>query len=149
MNNQRQAIIKEARRWIGTPFRHQASLRGIGCDCAGLIKGVGMARNLVSLDENEWRAVSSYGRQPRPDRMGAVLKRFLVQIEPGDALAGDIVWMEWRKGLPMHLALLSEFNSRPTIIHAFSDFSAVVEHGYNKEWSDKAMAWWRYPGLVK
>ncbi|MEM1422329.1 MAG: peptidase P60, partial [Pseudomonadota bacterium] len=33
-------IAYEASRWIGTPYRHQASLRGVGCDCLGLLRGV-------------------------------------------------------------------------------------------------------------
>jgi NlpC/P60 family putative phage cell wall peptidase len=42
-------IACEARRWIGTPYRHQASLHGVGCDCLGLVRGV-------------WRAF--YGDEP-------------------------------------------------------------------------------------
>ena len=45
----RAAIIAEARGWIGTPYCHQASLKGAGCDCLGLIRGV-------------WRAL--YGAEP-------------------------------------------------------------------------------------
>jgi NlpC/P60 family putative phage cell wall peptidase len=33
-------IGAEARAWIGTPDRHQASLKGMGCDCLGLVRGV-------------------------------------------------------------------------------------------------------------
>lgn len=29
-----------ARNWIGTPYRHQASVRGAGCDCLGLLRGI-------------------------------------------------------------------------------------------------------------
>src|SRR6185437_17129428 len=36
----RQDIVAEARAWIGTPYRHQGSLKGIGCDCLGLVRGV-------------------------------------------------------------------------------------------------------------
>jgi len=36
----RAAIVTEARRWIGTPYHHRASLRGVGTDCLGLIRGV-------------------------------------------------------------------------------------------------------------
>jgi cell wall-associated NlpC family hydrolase len=28
-------IIAAARSWIGTPYCHQASLKGVGCDCSG------------------------------------------------------------------------------------------------------------------
>lgn len=45
----RKAIIAEARSWIGTPYHHQASLKDVGCDCLGLIRGV-------------WRAI--YGTEP-------------------------------------------------------------------------------------
>ena len=36
----RNRIIAEARAWIGTPYCHQASLKGVGCDCLGLVRGV-------------------------------------------------------------------------------------------------------------
>ncbi|MGI8526915.1 MAG: NlpC/P60 family protein [Pseudolabrys sp.] len=45
----RAGIIAEARSWIDTPYVHQASLKGVGCDCLGLVRGV-------------WRAV--YGAEP-------------------------------------------------------------------------------------
>ncbi|PLW76952.1 NlpC/P60 family protein [Cohaesibacter celericrescens] len=33
-------IIEEAMSWQGTPYKHQASCKGAGCDCLGLIRGV-------------------------------------------------------------------------------------------------------------
>jgi NlpC/P60 family putative phage cell wall peptidase len=45
----RDAVIAEARAWIGTPYHHQAAIKGVGCDCLGLVRGV-------------WRAV--YGADP-------------------------------------------------------------------------------------
>ncbi len=36
----RRAVVAEARTWIGTPYRHQASLKGVGCDCLGLVRGI-------------------------------------------------------------------------------------------------------------
>lgn len=33
-------IIPLARAWIGTPYLHQGRLRGVGCDCAGLLRGL-------------------------------------------------------------------------------------------------------------
>ena len=46
----RQDIIAEAQSWLGTPYRHQASLEGVGADCLGLIRGV-------------WREL--YGAEPQ------------------------------------------------------------------------------------
>jgi NlpC/P60 family putative phage cell wall peptidase len=36
----RAAIVAEARTWIGTLYHHQASVKGIGCDCLGLVREV-------------------------------------------------------------------------------------------------------------
>ena len=33
-------IVAAARRWIGTPYRHQASRVRVGADCLGLIRGL-------------------------------------------------------------------------------------------------------------
>ena len=54
----RTAIVEEARAWIGTPYRHQASLKGVGCDCLGLIRGVWRA---VMGEEPERNGVSTNG----------------------------------------------------------------------------------------
>jgi len=84
----RRAILAEARDWIGTPYQHQMSAKGAGCDCLGLVRGV-------------WRAF--YGAEPEtppaytPDwaeRQGAetllqAARRYLKPVnaaEPGDVL---------------------------------------------------------------
>ena len=33
-------IVEKARIWLNTPYLHQASRRGAGCDCLGLLRGV-------------------------------------------------------------------------------------------------------------
>jgi NlpC/P60 family putative phage cell wall peptidase len=33
-------VIAAALSWLGTPYHDQASVRGIGCDCLGLVRGV-------------------------------------------------------------------------------------------------------------
>ena len=42
------AVIAAARRWLGTPYHDQASLRGVGCECLGLARGVW--RDLVGAE---------------------------------------------------------------------------------------------------
>lgn len=37
---QAQVIVQIARSWIGTPYKHQAAVRGVGCDCLGLVRGI-------------------------------------------------------------------------------------------------------------
>ena len=33
-------VVRLARQWVGTPYHHQASKRGAGADCLGLVRGV-------------------------------------------------------------------------------------------------------------
>ena len=44
-------VIAAARDWLGTPYHDQASVKGVGCDCLGLVRGV-------------WREL--YGAEPMP-----------------------------------------------------------------------------------
>lgn len=144
----RSALVAVARRWVGTPYHHQARLRGIGVDCAGLIAAVGHdAGVLPDLDREAWKPIARYGRQPNPKHMAAVLRRFLFQIDESP-LIGDVAWIEWREGLPMHLAILADLDGRPMIIHALGEAGEVVEHDFSSEWQDRVVGWWRYPGLI-
>lgn len=36
----RARVVAAARGWLGTPYRHQASVKGEGADCLGLVRGV-------------------------------------------------------------------------------------------------------------
>lgn len=44
---QRQALVSEARSWVGTPYHHMGAVKGAGCDCAQLIKQCFMGCGLV------------------------------------------------------------------------------------------------------
>jgi cell wall-associated NlpC family hydrolase len=47
-------VAAEAREWIGTPFHDQASVKGVGCDCKGLVWGV--ARELGFPEADSFHA---------------------------------------------------------------------------------------------
>ena len=46
-------VVATARGWLGTPYLHQASCRGAGCDCLGLLRGL-------------WRALAGAEPAARP-----------------------------------------------------------------------------------
>lgn len=151
----RAAVVAEARTWVGTAFAHQAAEKGVGCDCGGLIRGVGVAAGVLEMTAEDWRPWAAYARAPNPRRMGEAMRLFLRRIRPSQALPGDVLWLQWREDLPMHLAILADFKGRPSIIHAYSgavsrDFpeGRVVEHGYGAEWPARLHSAWRYPGFA-
>ena len=143
-----EAIVDEARSWVGVPFLHQGRSRA-GVDCAGLVIAVGEATGTLSIGDEAWRPYSAYGRQPSPKRMGQALAEFLRPVTPEEAMVGDVAWIAWREPLAMHLAILAEHNGRRTLIHALERERRVVEHGFTAEWPALVKAWFRYPGSGK
>lgn len=137
----RSFIIAEARSWTGTPYRHQASLKGVGCDCLGLVRGV-------------WRAL--YGGEPEatpvyaPDwaeasgeeRLAAAARRYLIEIASADVEPGDVLLFRWRAHLPAkHAAILS---APGRMIHAY-DGAAVAEVSFAPFWRRRLAFAFRYP----
>ncbi len=139
----RHAILAEAREWIGTPYQHQASAKGAGCDCLGLVRGL-------------WRTL--YGAEPEaapaytPDwaeRQGAetlleAARRHLAEIATHEAAPGDVLLFRMHAGAPMkHCAILDE-GSR--IIHAYWG-RAVVRSRFAPWWRARAAAAFSFPDV--
>ena len=136
-------IVDEARTWDGTPFLHQAALKGVGCDCVGLIRGIAVELGLA-FDRAAWKAFANYPRLPNPKRMADGLAAFMVSIEPADLSHGDVVFLEWREELPMHLGVYATDRGRATLVHALAEAGKVCEHGFNHPWPDRLSSCWRY-----
>jgi NlpC/P60 family putative phage cell wall peptidase len=137
----RDAIAAAARGWIGTPYRHQASLRGVGCDCLGLLRGVW--RDLLG-DEPE--TPPAYGRDPAGLGRETLLDaagRHLVRREDGGFEPGDVLVFRWRDGLPAsHCAIVSEPGA---MIHAHEG-AAVAEVAIAPWWDRHLAAVFSFPG---
>ncbi len=139
----RDRILAAARLWIGTPYQHQAALRGVGCDCLGLIRGL-------------WRDL--YGREPEKpppyaatwaeDGAGEILlaaaRRRLREIDPTAAAPGDALLFRMRDGGPMkHIAILAP---EGRILHAY-ERHAVLEAPIPPGWARKLSAAFAFPPL--
>ena len=139
----RAAIVAEAVSWIGTPYRHQASLKGVGCDCLGLVRGV-------------WRAV--YGGEPEeapaytPDwaealgreTLAEAAARHMADAPMGEALPGDVLLFRWRKNLPAkHAGILVEAGR---FVHAHQG-AAVAFAALSPWWRRRVAYAFRFPGV--
>ena len=136
-------LIAEARSWLGTPWHHQASVRGVGCDCAGLVRGVGNALGLMNCCEGASGAeeFEGYGRRPEPKRMLRALDRFMDRRLPGQIYPGDVLLLRFDRD-PQHLAILTDENS---MVHALIK-NGVVEHRLSADWRARVVAAWSYRG---
>src|ERR1700712_1094357 len=94
-----QQIISETRTWIGTPYQHQASLKGVGCDCLGLVRGVWRA-----LHESEPEPVPAYApdwaETGGREALVEAARRHLVEVLPLAFEPGDVLLFRWRAGFP-------------------------------------------------
>jgi NlpC/P60 family putative phage cell wall peptidase len=144
MNLTRSLIVSEARSWIGTPYRHQASLKGVGCDCLGLVRGV-------------WRAVIGAEPERAPpyarDWAEARGEETLAQAGfkyfapvPRDAfMPGDVLLFRWRERYPAkHAAIVS---GAAHMIHAH-DGAAVAEVAIAPWWRRRLAFAFRFPGVT-
>jgi NlpC/P60 family putative phage cell wall peptidase len=100
-------IVRIARTWLGTPYHHQASLKGVGTDCVGLVRGVWR-----ELYGSEPQALPAYTRDWAEgggrETLIEAARRHLAEIRPCEAQPGDVLVFRWRRGAPAkHCAILS------------------------------------------
>lgn len=90
-------IVAIARSWIGTPYLHQASRKGVGTDCLGLVRGIW--REAIG-DEPE--AVPAYTRdwaEPQGDEvLWRAAGRHLRPVAPDQVAPGDVLLFRMRAG---------------------------------------------------
>lgn len=140
-----QNIVTEARTWLGTRFHHQARIKGVGCDCLGLVVGVVdqlQLRNaagelLSSFDE------VNYSRLPDGAYLTEKLAALLHEVPFEEMLPGDLALFDI-KGNPQHLAILTDYEASIGMIHCFAPAHRVVEHRLDDEWKSKLVKVYRW-----
>lgn len=94
----RERIVEIARGWIGTPYHHQASNRGVGADCLGLVRGVW--RELYGRDAEAAPAYSrDWAEASGEETLLAAAKRHLIGLDGQSPRSGDVVIFRLRSGL--------------------------------------------------
>jgi NlpC/P60 family putative phage cell wall peptidase len=124
----RTRLVRAARGWLGTPYRHQASLKGVGCDCLGLVRGVW--REVIGDEPEAPGAYSpAWAEAGGGERLLAAAQRHLV---PADGIApGDLLLFRWRADLPAkHIGIAV---SADRFIHA-QDGACVCEVALTPWW---------------
>jgi NlpC/P60 family putative phage cell wall peptidase len=139
----RDTIVAEARTWIGTRYRHQASLKGVGCDCLGLVRGVW--RNCIG-DEPETAPAYApdWAEATGTEALADAALRHLVSIPCDQFAAGDVLLFRWRDGCVAKHAAIASGPDR--MIHAH-DGAAVCEVAIVPWWRRRLAFAFRFPGV--
>lgn len=140
MIHDRKDIIAAARGWLGTPYRHQASTRGAGCDCLGLLRGVWR-----ELNGPEPVTLPPYRADMR-DRMnaGALKGAADAWLLPGGDVpeAGDVILFRLYANLPpKHCGIMT---GRETFIHAQEQIG-TVEANLTGAWARRIAGLYLFP----
>ena len=135
-------VVAVARGFIGTPYRHQGSLKGVGCDCLGLERGV-------------WREL--YGAEPEapgpyaPDwaerageerLLAAAMRHCGTALPASEMRAGDLIVFRWRADAAAKHAGIASFEER--FIHAYEQ-AAVIESPLVCAWRRRIAGVFRFP----
>lgn len=136
-------IVRAARGWTGTPYRHQASLKGVGCDCLGLVRGVW--RDVCGPEPEDTPAYSAdWAEASTTETLVEAARRHFTEIPCADFAGGDVILFRWRPYLPAKHAGIA--TSATTMIHA-QDGARVSEVSLDTWWRSRLVFAFRFPGV--
>ena len=138
------AVLTIARAWAGTPYLHQSSVQGVGCDCLGLARGIWRA-----LHGDELWEVPPYSRDwgeaGRREVLAEAARAALIEIALDTAGPGTLILFRMAPSVPAkHCGILGASVMRPSLIHAY-DRSGVVEEAFTPAWSRRAAFAFQFP----
>lgn len=139
--------MDEAMEWFGTPWQHQACVKGAGVDCAMFVAGVALNVGLISKEDFEvipsypkdWHFHQDFAIMPMlMEAMGCKLK------PPGDIVPGDILVFKVAR-VPSHMGIMLEDN---IFIHAYTGGKkCVIENSLSAQWADRLQQVFTFPGV--
>lgn len=143
----RAEVVEEALSWIGTPYHHQARLKGVGVDCIGIITCIGKKFGFSNFD------VTNYPRHPDPQMVEGLLRQHADPITKEQLLPGDFMW--FRIDVPRHFGIVTEIDPI-YFVHAFNrdesrrakpSSNAVVRTRFEDVRGFRLVSCWRYRGI--
>lgn len=136
-------IASAARSWIGTPYHHQASVKGVGCDCLGLVRGV--YREVVGPEPEAMPNYSpGWDEVARDEVMLATFRKYLRarQIDcrgPGLVL----LFRMRRRAVAKHCGIMT---SKTHFVHSHSG-RETLEIELNEWWSSRLIGVFTFKGV--
>lgn len=138
-------VVALARDWIGTPYVHQASTKGAGCDCLGLLRGIW--RDIHGMEPEPIPVYDAGWDEPQGDEV--LWQAARRHLKPADAEwnPGQVVLFRMRAhAVAKHLGILSQITPSPAFIHAYSGHG-VVESPLSPPWKRRIVARFELEGL--
>ncbi|MBL4627131.1 MAG: peptidase [Roseicyclus sp.] len=141
------AVVAVAREWLGTPYVHQASCKGAGCDCLGLLLGLwrefhGTLPAPVPAYTNDWSETSG------EERLLETARAYLAEKPLWDAAPGDILIFRMRRcAVAKHVGVQTQITPTPRFLHAYSG-RGVTEGVLTPPWARRVAARFVFPERI-
>ena len=137
-------LVAEARLWIGTPYVHQASVRGHGADCLGLLRGLWRSR--FKCEPEPVQPYSEDWAEPqRIEVLEQACRRHMERKPVEHEELGDVLLFRMRQGaIAKHLGLQSRLGDQAKFIHAFCGHG-VIESSLSLPWQRRCVARFAFP----
>lgn len=141
-------VVSIARGWIGTPYHHQASVKGVGCDCLGLVRGV-YAEVYGQVPETPPPYTRDLAEASQTETLLEAAGRHFDMIHPWQVpQAGDVAVFRIRsRAMAKHCGILTtpDADRFPTrMIHAFEG-APVCEVSMSRWWWRHVAEIFRFP----
>jgi NlpC/P60 family putative phage cell wall peptidase len=138
------AVVDAAQSWIGTPYLHQTSVKGAGCDCLGLLRGVW--REVIGAEPVSVPAYTMDWSEPQGDeRLWRAALAHLVARPLDRPGAGDVLLFRMRDGaVAKHLGIQTRTGPQPAFVHAYNGHG-VVECALSAPWARRVVARFALP----
>jgi NlpC/P60 family putative phage cell wall peptidase len=141
-------VVRIARSWIGTPYHHQMAVKGAGCDCLGLVRGVyaelyGKPTEEPPPYSRDWAEAT--GQETLLDAADRhMIPRYSTKRECRSGLVwpGDVLIFRMNRiAMAKHAAIAT---SPISLIHAFED-NAVCEVPISSWWNRRIAGVYYFP----
>jgi NlpC/P60 family putative phage cell wall peptidase len=134
-----------ARDWLGTPYQHQASVKGAGADCLGVLRGIwralyGKEPELLPAYTDDWDEIG------REELLWAAARRHLLPVpEASPDMPGQVLLFRMRDGaVAKHLGIAAQVGAQATFIHAYTGHG-VIESPLSLPWRRRIVARFDFP----
>jgi NlpC/P60 family putative phage cell wall peptidase len=134
---QRDLVVKEALSWIGTPYRHNAMVKGSGVDCAMIL--IGVYQNCGLVEEVNLPHYSPQWHLHRDEEK--YLETISKYLKPTkDPKPGDVALFKFGRTVS-HSAIIIDY---PRVVHAYNRVGVILDDATNGKLKDRLHGFFTY-----
>jgi NlpC/P60 family putative phage cell wall peptidase len=123
-------VVAAARDWLGTPYHDQASVKGVGCDCLGLVRGVW--REVVGDEPLPLPRYSrDWGETGTREPLAEASRTVMLEVPVTEMTPGALILFRMRTGaVAKHCGILT---APERFVHAY-ERTGVIEERLDSAW---------------